>query len=145
MPHRDEQRCPVLASGELILYQLGCEGMPLIAKAQESLEDPSSTGYRRYNLINRGQSTWPKPDAAADDVQRMDSCRSYLQYNTKLTFQGAGFRKSALTHCGRYGYIIVGASSGWVMQPHRAACMHAMVCLGGTAHACTMPWASPND
>ncbi len=129
MPHRDEQRCPVLASGELLLYQLGCEGMPLIAKAQESLEDPSSTGYRMYHLINRGQSTWPNQgDAAAEDVQRMDSCRSYLQYNTKLTFQGAGFRKSALTHCGRYGYIIVGASSGWVMQLQGGlyACMRGL-------------------
>ncbi len=27
MPHRDEQRCPVLATAELALYQQGCGGM----------------------------------------------------------------------------------------------------------------------
>jgi hypothetical protein len=95
--------------------------MPLIAQALESLGDPSSHGYRMYNLMNRGQSTW------ADDGQLHDTRRSYLQYNTMKTFEAAGFRKGALTawqavrpQCGRYGYIIVNYSQGWVNQLHHS-------------------------
>lgn len=114
MPHRDEKICPVLAAAELLLHQTGspAAGMPLIPKAQQSLSDTSCNDYRHFCLINRGQSTWAAAPAA--DGQLMASRSSYLQTNQRKTYEAAGICKGALTHMGRYKFIVGGASSGCV-------------------------------
>jgi hypothetical protein len=76
MPHRDDEICAVLATGELLLYMTGCPaaGMPLISKAQQSLSDTSCNDYRHFCLINRGQSTWA--DAPASNGRHLAASRS---------------------------------------------------------------------
>lgn len=118
MPHRDDKICAVLATAELLLYQTGgpSAGMPLIPKAQQSLSDTSCNDYRRFCLINRGQSTWADAPAAGGQLMASCSRSSYLQTNQRKTFEAAGIRKGAPTHMGRYKYIVGGASSGCVRQ-----------------------------
>jgi hypothetical protein len=123
MPHRDDEICAVLATAELLLYLTGCPaaGMPLIAKAQQSLSDTSCNDYRHFCLINRGQSTW----ADGRHLAASRSSRgSYMQTNQTKAFEAAGIRKGALTHMGRYRCIVGGCIQRVRELVHSSAITH---------------------